>query len=421
MRRSRRANFPISAAAREFLGRHFPEHSLADWCDWHWQLRHRFRRSADLNDIFQLSSDERAALTLLESDKPPMGITPHYAALMDPSNPHDPLRRTHIPVPPELETAPEEIPDPLGEQHRTVAPGLVHRYPDRVLFLATGHCATYCRYCTRSRIVGRASDEVANTRARWDVALDYIAAHPVIRDVLISGGDPLTLEDEPLGYLLERLGRIPHLDMVRIGTKVPMVLPMRITRALVKQLKRFRPLWMSIHCTHPTELGPESTEALSRLADAGVPLGSQTVLLRGVNDTPDTLKRLMHGLLKRRVRPYYLYQCDLIPGSAHFRTPVRVGLDLIGTLRGFTTGYGVPNYVVDAPDNGGKIPLLPGPPPQWDQDTLLLHNYEGRICQYPDTAAAKDGGSLPPPSSSASRVATSTVKPGLSPEVGEAR
>jgi lysine 2,3-aminomutase len=262
-------------------------------------------------------------------------------------------------------------------------PGLVHRYPDRVLFLVTDFCSTYCRYCTRSRMVGHGNGFSANM-ARWEQALAYIAGTPAVRDVLLSGGDPLTLPDESLQWLLSRLRRIKHVEFVRIGTKAPVVLPQRITPTLTRMLKKYHPLWMSIHVTHPEELTPEVSQACERLADAGIPLGSQTVLLAGINDRVETMKALVHGLLKVRVKPYYLYQCDPILGSAHFRTPVEKGLEIIRGLRGHTTGYAVPTYVIDAPGGGGKIPLLPDYVMGRDGEDLLLKNYEGRTYRYPD-------------------------------------
>jgi lysine 2,3-aminomutase len=314
----------------------------------------------------------------------PVGITPYYASLLDRENPDDPLRRTHIPVGQEYLRTPGEADDPLGEDHDAAVPGLVHRYPDRVLFLATGFCSTYCRYCTRSRMVGEAGGEYSFSRRQWEQALGYIEAHTEIRDVLISGGDPLTLADEKLDYLLGRLRAIKHVEFIRLGTKVPVVLPMRVTRALVKVLKKYHPLWMSIHFTHPSELTEEVTKATSRLADAGIPLGSQTVLLKGINDNVPTMKKLMHGLLMRRVKPYYLYQCDPITGSAQFRTPVSKGVEIIEGLRGHTTGYAVPQFVVDAPGGGGKIPILPEYVVGRDGDDLLLRNFEGNVYRYTD-------------------------------------
>jgi len=256
----------------------------------------------------------------------------------------------------------------------------VHRYPDRVLFLPTDFCSAYCRYCTRSRMVGQGSCSPADT-ARWERALDYIQATPQVRDVLLSGGDPLTLPDERLEWLLSRLRAIQHVEFVRLGTKVPAVLPQRITPKLTRMLKKYHPLWMSLHFTHPAELTPETALACNRLADAGIPLGSQTVLLQGINDDVPTLRSLYHGLLRLRVRPYYLYQCDPILGSAHFRTSVSRGIEGLG---GHTTGYAVPTYVIDAPGGGGKIPLLPEYLKGRSEEGLVLENFEGRTFHYPD-------------------------------------
>ncbi|MEJ2169262.1 MAG: KamA family radical SAM protein, partial [Desulfobacterales bacterium] len=273
-------------------------------------------------------------------------------------------------------------------------PGLIHRYPDRVLFLVTEFCSTYCRYCTRSRMVGQAQ-KTAFHMQHWEQALAYIEANSAVRDVLLSGGDPLTLPDEKLEYLLMRLRQIPHVEILRIGTKAPMVLPQRITYALTRMLKRYHPLMISIHCTHPDELTSEVREACTRLADAGIPLGSQTVLLAGVNDRVDTMKALVHGLLRIRVRPYYLYQCDPIVGSGHFRTPVEKGLEVIHGLRGYTTGYAVPTYVIDAPGGGGKIPLLPEYVVGREGGDLLLKNYAGRIYRYSAGGCAKPAAESP--------------------------
>jgi lysine 2,3-aminomutase len=269
-------------------------------------------------------------------------------------------------------------------------PGIVHRYPDRALFLVANTCASNCRYCTRSRMVENPDNNSIFFQAQWEQAIAYIEAHPEVRDVLLSGGDPLTLSDEKLDWLLSRLHRIPHVEFLRIGTKAPVVMPQRITVSLARVLKRYHPLWMSIHFTHPDELTPETVEACARLADAGIPLGSQTVLLSGINDTVDTMKALMHGLLKARVKPYYLYQCDPIVGSSHFRTPVQKGLEIIQGLRGHTSGYAVPAYVIDAPGGGGKIPLLPEYLVGRDGDDLVLRNYQGMQFRYPDPVAVQE-------------------------------
>ncbi|MGE0212763.1 MAG: KamA family radical SAM protein [Parvibaculaceae bacterium] len=382
-RRTAAEPFPQGDRTRFFRKRFFPDATTAEWNDWRWQARNRIRSLEMLERVFDLSEDEREAARRHQGSLP-VGITPYYASLMSREDPMEPLRRTHIPVGGEYLKTPGEADDPLGEDHDTAAPGLVHRYPDRVLFLATGFCSTYCRYCTRSRMVGEAGGEYHFSRSEWDQALAYIAAHPEIRDVLLSGGDPLTLHDDRLDELLTRLRAIQHVEFVRIGSKVPVVLPQRITRSLVKMLKKHHPLWMSVHLTHPAELTPEVTEAFTRLADAGIPLGSQTVLLKGINDDPEILKPMFHGALKRRVKPYYLYQCDPITGSAHFRTSIDRGLEIMAALRGHTTGYAVPTYVVDAPGGGGKIALLPESVVGRDGDDVLLRNFEGGVYRYPD-------------------------------------
>lgn len=369
------------------MRRFFPDATLAEWNDWRWQLRHRIKSLAELERIFALSPDERAAV-IGHHGSLPVGITPYYASLLSRDDPAEALRRTHIPTGDEYLKTPGEADDPLGEDHHAAVPGLVHRYPDRVLFLATGFCSTYCRYCTRSRMVGDPDGDYSFDKRQWERAIAYIEATPQIRDVLISGGDPLTLGDDRLDYLLGRLRAIRHVEFLRIGTKVPTVLPMRVTKQLTRMLRKHHPLWMSIHFTHPAELTPEVTESTARLADAGIPLGSQTVLLKGINDEVEILKSLYHGLLMRRVKPYYLYQCDPITGSAHFRTPVEKGLEIMRGLRGHTTGYAVPTFVIDAPGGGGKIPLLPDYVVGRDGDDLLLTNFEGGRYRYPDPDGA---------------------------------
>jgi lysine 2,3-aminomutase len=374
--------FRCSARTAAFRKRFFPEATPAEWNDWHWQLRHRIREVHALSKVIALSEDERRAMTSMAGQLP-LAITPYYASLLDRHNPFQPIRRCVVPVTGEYLHSAGEAADPLGEDHDSPVPGLVHRYPDRVLFLITDFCSTYCRYCTRSRMVGHGNGFSANM-ARWEQALAYITDTPAVRDVLLSGGDPLTLPDESLQWLLSRLRRIKHVEFLRIGTKAPVVLPQRITSSLTRMLKKHHPLWMSIHFTHPEELTPEASQACERLADAGIPLGSQTVLLAGINDGVETMRTLVHGLLKVRVKPYYLYQCDPILGSAHFRTPVGKGLEIIRGLRGHTTGYAVPAYVIDAPGGGGKIPLLPDYVVGRDGENLLLANYEGRVFRYPD-------------------------------------
>ena len=380
--RERAAPFPQSERSRAFRRRFFPAATATEWNDWRWQLQQRIRDLARLGHIFRLSPDEHAAVAA-RGGSLPVGITPYYASLMSETDSREPLRRTHIPVSAEHIQLPGESDDPLAEDEHAAVPGLVHRYPDRVLFLTTGFCATYCRYCTRSRMVG-GGGEYTFSLGQWQRAIDYIAAHPEVRDVLLSGGDPLTIATDKLEWLLSRLRAIPHVEFLRIGTKVPVVLPQRVTRDLVRMLRRYHPLWMSLHFTHPAELTPEVTESTERLADAGIPLGSQTVLLAGINDSLDIIRALNQGLLRLRVRPYYLYQCDPISGSAHFRTPVARGVDIIRGLRGHTTGYAVPHFVIDAPGGGGKVPLLPEYVSGREGDELLLTNFEGAAYRYPD-------------------------------------
>ncbi len=378
-----RERFPVSPRSQIFRRRFFPAAGAAEWSDWRWQVRNRVRDLHGLARILDLSGDEIAAINR-HSGALPLGISPYYLTLFDRDDPTQGIRRTHVPALDEYLRLPGEADDPLGEDHDAAVPGLIHRYPDRVLFLATGFCSTYCRYCTRSRMVGEAGGEYQFSVPQWERAIAYIEAHREIRDVLLSGGDPLTLADEKLEWLLSRLRAIRHVEFLRIGTKLPVVVPQRVTRALVSVLRRFHPLWMSLHFTHPDELTLEVREACARLADAGIPLGSQTVLLKGINDDAGVMKRLMHGLLMARVKPYYLYQCDPIAGSAHFRTSVDKGLEIIRALRGHTTGYAVPTYVVDAPGGGGKIPLIPDAVVGREGDDLLLRNYEGGVYRYPD-------------------------------------
>lgn len=372
----------VGAAAEAFRRQHFPTTSAVEWSDWRWQLRNRIRNLQGLERVFDLSADERSAVERL-GDRLPVGITPYYASLLAAGDPSDPLRRTMVPVMDEFSVSPSEAEDPLNEDGDMPVPGLVHRYPDRVLFLVTSFCATYCRYCTRSRLVGTTGEYHFN-QAQYERALAYIAAHPEIRDVLISGGDPLTMQDARIEWLLSRLHAIEHVEFVRMGSKVPSVLPQRITEEFCEMLRRNGPVWISIHFMHPNELTPEVAQACSRLANSGVPLGSQTVLMRGVNDDPETMKRLMHGLLKNRVRPYYIYQCDPIPGSSHFRTDVAKGLEIIESLRGHTTGYAVPTFVIDAPGGGGKVPLSPSYLAGRDGDDVLIRNFRGDVFRYPD-------------------------------------
>ena len=375
--------FKISPRTRTFRRAFFPDATDHDWNDWRWQLRHAIRGLEALERLLDLSEDERSALQRNRNSLP-NSITPYYASLLDRVDASQALRRTMVMVNQEFVRTPEESVDPLSEDSDSPVPGLVHRYPDRVLFLVTGTCPVYCRYCTRSRIVGSQDGEYEFSTTQWERAIDYIARTPVIRDVLLSGGDPLVLSDERLEWVLSRLRRIPHVEFLRIGTKVPTVLPQRVTPALTRMLRRYHPLWMSLHFIHPDEVTTEVEQACSRLADAGIPLGSQTPLLAGVNDSVDLCQRLFHGLLRCRVKPYYLYQADLVVGTSHFRTAVSKGLEIVEGLRGHTTGYAVPTFAIDVPGGGGKIPVLPGSQIPRDGDHILLRNYEGRVFRFPD-------------------------------------
>jgi lysine 2,3-aminomutase len=370
-----------------FRKSHYPDVSREQWNDWRWQLQNRIRSVNELSLIVRLSEEEKEAFKH-SNGMFPLSITPYYASLLDWDDSNHPLRRCVIPVATELVRTEGESDDPLHEENDSPVPGLVHRYPDRVLFLVTDFCSTYCRYCTRSRIVGRSCTNMLSTK-RWEMALGYIESHTEIRDVLISGGDPLTLSDESLEWLLSSLRSIQHVEIVRIGTKVPVVLPQRITARLVNMLKKYHPLWMNIHFTHPDEITLETESALNKLANAGIPLGSQTVLLKGINDNLDTMKKLYHKLLMSRVRPYYLYQCDPISGSSHFRTPVDKGIEIIKGLRGHTTGFAVPNFVIDAPGGGGKIPLQPKYYQGREGSSVVLTNYEDKTFTYPDTCMSE--------------------------------
>lgn len=357
-----------------------------EWNSAAWQLRHRITTLAQLEKHLVLTDEERAGV-LLSGNKLAMAITPHYFNLIDPEDSEDPIRRQVIPRIEETWDDPEEMADPCGEDGRMPVPGLVHRYPDRVLFLVTDRCASYCRYCTRSRVVSGVGEQELHTD--HEAAFRYLEKHTEVRDVLLSGGDPLLFSDAKLEAILSRLRAIPHIEFLRIGSRVPIFLPQRITPELCRMLQRYHPLWLSIHTNHPRELTTEVREALGRLADHGVPLGNQSVLLRGVNDDAEVMKSLVHKLLMCRVRPYYLYQCDLIQGSSHLRTSVQAGVEIIEQLRGHTTGYAVPQFVIDAPGGGGKVPVNPDYVLLRDEQRTLIRNFEGRSFEYPEPAMAR--------------------------------
>ncbi len=361
----------------------------SEWNDWSWQLRNRIQTLEQLEKRLSLIGEERAG-TILAGKKLALGITPHFFSLIDPQDPDCPIRRQVVPRIEEASRAPDEMVDPCGEDSHMPVPGLVHRYPDRVLLLVTDRCASYCRYCTRSRVVSGAGEQ--ELTVDLEGAFRYLENHPEVRDVLLSGGDPLLLSDAKLNAILTRLRSISSIEFIRIGTRIPIFLPQRITPELVAMLKQHHPLWMSIHSNHPKELSYEVREALGRLADAGIPLGNQSVLLKGVNDRSEILKDLFHKLLLCRVRPYYLYQCDLITGSAHLRTTIREGQEIMEQLRGYTTGYAVPTYVVDGPGGGGKIPIGPGYIVGMADDRVILKNYKGDVYEYPEISQTQVAG-----------------------------
>lgn len=357
-----------------------------DWNDHRWQLKNSVKSLPELERHLKLSQEERSGV-LLSGNKLAMAITPHFFNLIDQDDPECPIRRQMIPRIEETWEDPDEMADPCGEDSHMPVPGLVHRYPDRVLFLVTDRCAAYCRYCTRSRVVSGAGDQELETN--FEAAYQYLEEHTEIRDVLLSGGDPLLFSDSKLEKILARLHAIEHIEFIRIGSRVPIFLPQRITPEFCQMLQKYHPLWISIHTNHPRELTSEVHEALGRLANHGVPLGNQSVLLRGVNDTPEVMKALVHKLLRCRVRPYYLYQCDLIQGSSHLRAPVSKGIEIIDALRGHTTGYAVPQYVIDAPGGGGKVPVNPDYVVERDENKTVIRNYEGKIFNYPEPRVAE--------------------------------
>lgn len=360
---------------------YLPGVSDLEWNDWHWQTRNSFRYYSQIEKFFNIKLPENHESK--NKDFLPLRITPYYASLIDFANPEDPLFKSVVPSANEFKIFNGEFSDPLHEKNSSPVRNLVFRYPDRALFLVTGFCSTYCRYCTRSHLVAKKEKSHFNLND-FEPAFEFLQQHSEIRDVILSGGDPLMLPTGRLEYILKRLRNIEHIEIIRIGTKVPAVLPQRITSRLVNMLKNYHPVYMSIHFTHPKEITPEATQAATLLADAGIPLGSQTVLLKGINDDVETMRKLFTKLMKIRVRPYYLYQCDPILGSGHFRTSIKKGLEIIKGLRGYISGYAVPTYVVDAPGGGGKVPLLPEYVISHDENGLKLSNFENNNFIYPD-------------------------------------
>ncbi len=352
-----------------------------DWDDWKWQVRNRITDVDKLRKIINLTPQEEIDIKEVLV-KFRVGITPYYASLMDPDDPACPIRMQAVPTIAETHIGEADMEDPLDEDEDSPVPGLTHRYPDRVLFLITDQCSMYCRHCTRRRFAGQ--NDMGVPKDRIEACIDYIKNTPQIRDVLLSGGDALLVADHILEDIIKKLRAIDHVEIIRIGSRTPVVLPQRITDDLVDMLKKYHPIWLNTHFNHPKEITEESKRACERMANAGIPLGNQSVLLRGVNDCTHTMKDLVHGLVKIRVRPYYLYQCDLSMGIEHFRTKVSKGIEIIEGLRGHTSGYAVPTFVVDAPGGGGKTPVMPQYLISQSPTKVVLRNYEGLITTYPE-------------------------------------
>ncbi|MEJ2708838.1 MAG: lysine 2,3-aminomutase [Anaerolineales bacterium] len=348
------------------------------WNNWRWQLSHRINTPEEFEKVISLNESERKALSAAHLFR--VDITPYFISLIDPEDPNDPIRKQVVPTERELVPFTAMMEDSLAEDRHSPVPGLVHRYPDRVLMLVTTQCASYCRYCTRSRIVGDPS--ATFSREEFDMQIEYLKRTPQVRDVLLSGGDPLVLAPRILEEILTRLREIPHIEIIRIGSRVPVFLPMRITDELTDMLQKFHPLWINIHVNHSNEISAELAQACDRMARAGIPLGNQSVLLAGVNDNVHVQRQLVQDLVRIRVRPYYLYQCDLVHGAGHFRTPVAKGIEIMEGLRGHTSGYAVPTYVVDAPGGGGKIPVMPQYLISQSDHKIVLRNFEGFITTY---------------------------------------
>lgn len=355
-------------------------HKGAQWFDWKWQFKNRITTVEELEKIIKLSNKEKQEISnCLKLFR--MAITPYYATLMDPEDPKCPIRMQAVPTIHETHIAPYELEDPLDEELESPVKNIVHRYLDRVLFLVTHMCSMYCRHCTRRRTVGEEDFVISDEEV--DVGVNYIAQNPQIRDVLISGGDPLTMSDARLESIIAKIRKIEHVEIIRIGTRVPVVMPMRITPELLGMLKKYQPIWINTHFNHPKELTEDSIKACADIVEAGIPLGNQSVLLRGINDDTEIMKELLLKLVKARVRPYYLYQCDLSQGLDHFRTKVEKGIEIINDLTGSISGYAVPKYVIDAPHGGGKVPMNPEYIISKDETEVVMRNYKGKRYTYP--------------------------------------
>jgi lysine 2,3-aminomutase len=390
------ANYPFPSKRAPI----YADVSNEQWSSWRWQLSHRLNSPEDFERIIPLTDSERKALGSANLFR--VDITPYFASLINPDDPDDPIRKQVIPTSGEMVPFTAMMEDSLAEDRHSPVPGLVHRYPDRVLMLVTTQCASYCRYCTRSRIVGDPS--ATFSRAEFEMQIEYLKRTPQVRDVLLSGGDPLVLAPRILEEILRRLREIPHIEIVRIGSRVPVFMPMRITDELTDMLQKYHPLWLNIHVNHSNEITAELAEACDKLTRAGIPLGNQAVLLAGVNDNVHIQRQLVQDLVRIRVRPYYLYQCDLVEGAGHFRTPIAKGIEIMEGLRGHTSGYAVPTYIIDAPGGGGKIPVMPNYLLSMSDHKIILRNFEGYVTTYeeptdytPDMAAQFKGLKRPEP------------------------
>lgn len=373
--------YPTDKLENWFYGKgHWSQLSDENWFDWRWQLRNRLNKKEDFLKYIKLTDAEIEGFDIA-LNKLSVSVTPYFFNLIDPNNPNCPIRRQVIPTSHESVISDTEMVDPVGEENSMPVPGIVHRYPDRVLFLVTDRCASYCRYCTRSRLVSNAQDY--GFHPSFDQGLDYIEKNTSVRDVLISGGDPLLLSDDKINHLLTKLSKIKHVEFIRIGTRVPVFLPQRITNHLLNIFKQQENLWLSVHINHPLECTRELYLVCRKLVGSGIPLGNQSVLLKGINDKTETMKSLIHRLLMMKVKPYYLYQCDLIEGSSHLRVDPSVGIKIIEELRGHTTGYAIPQFVIDAPNGGGKIPVNPNYIIDKNKKGITLKNYEGKNFFYP--------------------------------------
>lgn len=357
------------------------------WNDWKWQVANRITTVEQLEKIINLTEKEEKDIREV-ANKFRLGITPYYASLMDPDDPRCPVRMQAVPVLSENHRGEADMLDPLHEDEDSPAPGLTHRYPDRVLFLITDQCSMYCRHCTRRRLAGETDG--ARSMEDIDKCIEYIRKTPVVRDVLLSGGDCLLVDDDVLEYIIKKLREIPHVEIVRLGSRTPVVMPMRITDDLCNMLKKYHPIWLNTHFNHKKEMTEDAAKAVAKLADAGIPLGNQSVLLRGLNDCVHIMRELVHVLVKNRIRPYYIYQCDLSLGIEHFRTPVSKGIEIIEGLRGHTSGYAVPTFVVDAPGGGGKTPVMPQYVISQTPHKVILRNYEGVITTYTEPTHLDD-------------------------------